>query len=64
MKVSKDQFAALDRSIAETVKRTHLEARIHARARALMSENGLAHDYCEEMAHEQATLEVTGKLGK
>ena len=64
MKVSRDLFAALDRSIAETVRRTHLETRIYARARALMSENGLAHDYCEEMAHEQATLEVTGKLGK
>ena len=55
-------FAALDRSIEDTVERAKLEARIHSRARTLMRENGLAHDYDENEALEQATLEVTGSF--
>jgi hypothetical protein len=64
MKYSTDPFAALDRSIADTAKRTQLEAKIYGRMRALMRENGLAHDYSEEEALEQATSEITGALAR
>jgi hypothetical protein len=59
---STDPFVALDRSIADTVKRTQLETRIHKRVRALMRENGLVYGYSEDEALDQATLEVTGVL--
>lgn len=57
---STDPFAALDRSIADTARHTRLEGRIYRRVRDLMREHGLAYDYCEEKALEQATLELTG----
>jgi hypothetical protein len=44
---STDPFVALDRSIADTVKRTQLETRIHKRVRVLMRENGLVYGYSE-----------------
>ena len=59
-----DPFAALDRSIADTARRTQLDTKIFARVRALMRENGLTHGYSEEQALEQATLEVTGAFPK
>ena len=61
---SSDPFAALDRSIADTARRTRLETRVYRRARALMRENGLAHGYSEEKALQQATLEITGALAR
>lgn len=61
---SSDPFAALDRSIADTARRIRLETRVYRRARTLMRENGLAHDYCEEKALEQAALEITGVPAK
>ena len=64
MKDSKDPFAALDRSIADTAKRTRLETKIFRRVRTLMRENGLEYGYSEEQALEQATLEVTGAPAK
>lgn len=60
MNGSPDPFAALDRSIEDTARRARLEGKIYRRVRALMRENGLAHDYSEEKALEQATLELTG----
>ena len=62
MNDSKYPFAALDRSIADTAKRTQLETKIYSRVRALMRENGLAYGYGEEKALKQATLEITGVL--
>lgn len=62
MNDSTDPFDALDRSIADTARRTQLETEIYSRARALMRENGLAHGFSEEKAVEQATLEITGAL--
>jgi hypothetical protein len=62
VKDSTEPFAALDRSIADTAKRTQLESRIHRRVRSLMRENGLAYGYSEKEALEQATLEVTGAI--
>ena len=62
MSDSKDPFAALDRSIEDTVKRTQLETSIHRRVRALMRENGLVYGYSEKEALDQATLEVTSIL--
>jgi hypothetical protein len=64
VKDSTGQFAALDRSIADTAKQTRLDARIYARMRELMRKNGLAYGYSEEDALEQATLEVTGARTK
>ncbi len=57
---SNGQFAALDRSIADTAKKTKLDTRIYERVRELMRKNGLAYGYSEEDALEQATLELTG----
>lgn len=57
-------FAALDRSIADTAKQAQLDTKIFARMRELMRENGLAYDYSEEKALEQAMLEVTGAPAK
>ena len=57
---STGQFAALDRSIADTAKKTKLDTRIYERVRELMRKNGLAYGYSEEDALEQATLELTG----
>ena len=64
VKDSTEPFAALDRSIADTAKRTQLESRIHRRVRSLMRENGLAYGYSEKEALEQATLEVTGAISR
>ena len=64
MSDSNDLFAALDRSIADTAKRTRLDTKIYARVRALMRENGLAYGYSEESALEQATMEVEGSVAK
>ena len=58
MSDANDPFAALDRSIEDTVKRTRLETSIHRRVRALMRENGLVYGYSEKEALDQATLEV------
>lgn len=58
MSDSNEPFAALDRSIEDTVKRTRLETSIHRRVRALMRENGLVYGYSEKEALDQATLEV------
>ena len=62
MSDSNDPFAALDRSIADTVKRTRLETSLHRRVRALMRENGLVYGYSEKEALDQATLEVMNVL--
>jgi hypothetical protein len=59
---SNDPFAALDRSIEDTVKRTRLETSLHRRVRALMRENGLVYGYSEKEALDQATLEVMNVL--
>lgn len=64
MKDSTGQFAALDRSIADTAEQTQLSSKIYARMRELMRKNGLAYGYSEEEALEQATLEVTGARAK
>ena len=64
MNESTDQFAALDRSIADTARRTKLDTRIYTRVRQLMRENGLAYDYSEEKALEQAMSEVAGAPAK
>ena len=64
VKESRDPFAKLDRSIADTAKRTRLETKIYRRVRALLRENGLAYGYSEEQALEQATLEVTDAHAK
>ena len=62
MSDANDPFAALDRSIEDTVKRTRLETSIHRRVRALMRENGLVYGYSEKEALDQATLEVMSVL--
>lgn len=62
MSDSNDPFAALDRSIEDTVKRTRLETSLHRRVRALMRENGLVYGYSEKEALDQATLEVMNVL--
>ena len=64
MNESTGQFAALDRSIADTARQTKLDTRIYARVRQLMRENGLSYDYNEEEALEQAKLEVAGASAK
>ena len=64
VKDSTGQFAALDRSIADTARQTQLDAKIYTRMRELMRRNGLAYGYSEEEALEQATLEVTGAPAK
>ena len=64
MKDSTGQFAALDRSIADTAEQTQLDSKIYTRMRELMRKNGLAYGYSEEEALEQATLEVTGAPAK
>ena len=62
MSDSNEPFAALDRSIEDTVKRTRLETSIHRRVRALMRENGLVYGYSEKEALAQARLEVMSVL--
>lgn len=62
MSDSNEPFAALDRSIEDTVKRTRLETSIHRRVRALMRENGLVYGYSEKEALDQARLEVMSVL--
>lgn len=62
MSDSNEPFAALDRSIEDTVKRTRLETSLHRRVRALMRENGLVYGYSEKEALDQATLEVMNVL--
>lgn len=64
MSDSDDIFGALDRSIADMVKRTQLDTKIYARVRALMRENGLTYGYSEDKAYEQAALEVRGGIAK
>lgn len=64
MSDSNDLFAALDRSIADMVRRTRLNSKIFTRARTLMRENGLKYGYSEDEALEQAKLEVTRGVAK
>jgi G:T-mismatch repair DNA endonuclease (very short patch repair protein) len=64
MSDSNDLFSALDRSIAEMVKRAQLDTKICARVRTLMRENGLTYGYSEDEALEQAIFEVTGRGAK
>ena len=59
-----DPFAALDRSVADTVKRAQLETEIYTRVRALMREHGLNYGYGEDDALEQAKLEVLRGVAK
>lgn len=58
MRDSNDLFAALDRSIADLVKRAQLDTKIYARVRALMREHGLKYGYSKDEALEQAISEV------
>ena len=64
MSNSNDLFAALDRSIADMVKRTQLDTKIYARVRALMREHGLKYGYSEDEALERAVMEVKRGLAK
>ena len=64
MSDSKVQFAALDRSIAETTNQVRLSSKVNARMRELLRKNGLVYGYSEQEALEQATLEVTGVRAK
>ena len=64
MSDSNDLFAALDRSLADMIKRAEHDTKIHTRARALMRENGLKYGYSEDEALEQAMWEVTRGAAK